>query len=564
MTATFTSDFHHEFEQERSRWLRRRFLWYVGVTVGMSIAAMVLGAVGYLLAGLADEENARIARQQFSGASLIGVVPGVVSLVAYVWAFLHVRRRLLGREAILRIVYWLIVAGGALSIIGGIISYQVQRPEIDAAIERAAAMRAAQSSEARAGASGAQGEAAMQADAGGDASGEKEQRFKIGTTTFSANDKELIGALVGMSGFTTIFFSHFFACLFLPWTPRESIRPILPLLGLNAVVTLLYMGSAWKWGVASIALSPLVAAPGAAICWWRQGRFKDRFHYSMLRGRYSQLKQELTDARRIHESLFPRPVTSGAVRFDFRYQPMRQIGGDFLYINRFSGGAVAGEDGSEPLSIVIIDVTGHGIPAALTVNRLHGELERLFAEDPDIEPGDVLTALNRYVHLTLATHSVYATALCLRVDPRQNEIAWASGGHPPAFLRTVDSRLERLDSTSFVLGACHGDDFKHGQLTLRMGPGDTLIAYTDGATEARNERGGMMRVEGLQTVIARLAPKAMSSGGWAGAVLEEVDRHRFGPPADDTLVVEVWRPIVPSTRSGHGSEASSKPRSIEV
>jgi sigma-B regulation protein RsbU (phosphoserine phosphatase) len=189
----------------------------------------------------------------------------------------------------------------------------------------------------------------------------------------------------------------------------------------------------------------------------------------------------------------------------------------------------------------VVDVTGHGIAAALTVNRLHGELERLFAENPDVDPGAVLGLLNKYVHLTLANHSVYATAFCLRVDPARNVVEYASGGHPPAFLRAVDGTLHELSSTGFVLGACPSDDFDPAPATLPFYPGDALIVYTDGAIEAKNEAGRMLGVRGVQRLLAQKA--GASPGQWPAVLMQTVDGHRVGPVCDDTLAVEVWRPL---------------------
>jgi hypothetical protein len=333
----------------------------------------------------------------------------------------------------------------------------------------------------------------------------------------------------------SIFFSHLLACCFLPLTPGESIRPILPLLVVNAIFELVSKDSVVVKTV-SISLSPLVAVPGALICWWRHSRFRERFTLKVLRGRYAEMKAELTNARTIHESLFPRPAQDGPVRFSYVYEPMRQIGGDYLYAC-----FTPGPGGERALNIVLIDVTGHGIPAALTVNRLHGELERIYAEDPGASPGQVLTLLNRYVHLTLATHSVYVTALCLRAEPGTGTLQYASGGHPPAFLRGVDGTLEQLDSTTFVLGACAAGDFLHDARTLPFMPGDSVIAYTDGATEARNERGRFLGVAGLQKIVALSLPDP--AGGWPATVLKAVEEHRHGPAQDDTLVIEISRPV---------------------
>ena len=266
----------------------------------------------------------------------------------------------------------------------------------------------------------------------------------------------------------------------------------------------------------------------------------------MLQARYGQMRQELVDARRIHEALFPEPVREGPVRLDYRYEPMRQIGGDYLYA-RFAPGPAGADGPPGAFNVLLLDVTGHGIAAALTVNRLYGEVERLFAERPSAGPGEVLSALNHYVHLTLANHSIYATALCLKVDHERGVLEFASGGHPPAYICTSDGKIESLDSTALVLGACAGRDFEPCVQTRRFERGDMLLAYTDGAIEARAESGKMLGVNGFLRVLSSCV-RMHSQGGLAGAMLAAVESHRFGPPEDDTLVVEVH--LAPAQESG--------------
>jgi len=342
--------------------------------------------------------------------------------------------------------------------------------------------------------------------------------------------------LPDMMGLPSFMISHILACLFLPWSPMQAMRPVVLVVAVSAISRLFAEGATLFDGFGAvagdavwIALSPLVGLPGTFICWWRHSRRLEGYKLRFLQQRYGEVRRELVDARRIHESLFPKPIEDGSFRFMYAYEPMRQIGGDFLFVR-------AGEGG---LSAVLIDVTGHGIPAALTVNRLHGELERLFAEDRGIGAGEVLRLLNRYVHLTLATHSVYVTAFCARVTA--DGLEYASGGHPPAFVKTVDGRVEQLDSTAFVLGACADRDFDPGACRVEFGPGDAVIVYTDGATEARDRTGAMLGIAGLQRVIAGSRPER--PGDWPELILGRVEAHRFGPPADDTLVIEVHRPL---------------------
>jgi serine phosphatase RsbU (regulator of sigma subunit) len=337
-------------------------------------------------------------------------------------------------------------------------------------------------------------------------------------------------------------FAHSLAAALLPWTPRQAVFPAIPLVIVGVLTWLAWY--AFEPPAASIGfmlLSILVFAPGIVIAATKFARRMQDFKLRYLQNRYGQIRRELVDARRIHEALLPKPSTSDTIIFDFRYEPMLQIGGDYVFARHTRPPL----DEPPTFTAVLIDVTGHGIAAALTVNRLHGELERLFAENPGVAPGEVLRALNKYVNLTLATHSVYVTALCLRVDAARSRLEYASGGHPPAFLRGVDGTVDQLNATGFVLGACPDSAFDPEPESRHFGPGDSLIAYTDGAIEARDDRGRMLGVTGLMRVIA--SGRQVRPGGWVSTVLEAVDAHRAGPPADDTIVIEITRPIANTT-----------------
>lgn len=332
--------------------------------------------------------------------------------------------------------------------------------------------------------------------------------------------------------------SHIIAALVFPWTARQAALPAVIVLSVNALsLFLLEEGTVAAHAIAA-SLTPLIALPGCLIAWARYSRRLGQYRLTFVQKNYGKLRQELAYARTIHESMFPHPRTGKNINFTYKYEPMRQIGGDYLFASHCP--TDNGDD--ESLSIVLLDVTGHGIPAALTVNRLHGEIELLFADNPFIDPGEVLSRLNRYVHLTLARHSIFVTAICLKADPHKGILKYASGGHPPAFLRAVDGAITDLDSTAFVLGACADTDFDPAEKSIGFGPGDSVITYTDGATEARQESGQMLRIGGMRRLLA--ARERVEPGLWPARLLEAVTSHREGlPPEDDTLVVEIYRDL---------------------
>ncbi|HEX8876774.1 MAG TPA: PP2C family protein-serine/threonine phosphatase [Phycisphaerales bacterium] len=343
----------------------------------------------------------------------------------------------------------------------------------------------------------------------------------------------------------------FFACVLLPWSARQATGVAGALVGAH-VASLVLQGRSAGELVGWPLLSATLFTFSVLIAWFKHSRYTQQFKFAVIQQRYGEVRRELTDARKIHEALFPGKVEEGVLRMSYEYEPMRQIGGDYLYAHQGPGVA-----GGRRMSVVLMDVTGHGIPAALTVNRLHGELERLFAEDPTIDPGRVLNLLNRYVHLTLATHSVYVTALCIRIDSGVNTLEYASGGHPPAFLVGVDGTVRELQSTAFVLGACAAPDFDAAQVSVDFLPGDALVAYTDGAIEARDRSGRMLGVQGFLRLVASMTGAARASDfSWSKQLLSSVEQFRYGPAADDTLVVEITRPVTTEARLSRRTTAA--------
>ncbi|MCA9302608.1 MAG: serine/threonine-protein phosphatase [Phycisphaerales bacterium] len=352
-------------------------------------------------------------------------------------------------------------------------------------------------------------------------------------------------------------FSHFIGCVLFPWTIRQAVIPLIVILGISTMSKLLIEGSSIGGATWALAFNIIFALPALGVCGFKHSQRVQKSTNRFLNQRYGMLRQELAYARQVHEALFPGPITTGPLQFSYRYEPMSQIGGDYLYTNHRH----CKKTGSEQFSVVVLDVTGHGIPAALTVNRLHGEIDLQFAEREDVSPGEMLGVLNRYINLTLAKHSIYATAICLRIDMDRGVVQWASGGHPPAFVRGVDGTLRDLAPTAMVLGACDEEDYNPNEQEMEFAPGDSVIAYTDGAIEARDTAGAMLRIDGLRKIVASYGAESSGNdvqGLWSERILTQVGVHRGGlPPDDDTLIIEVFRPV-----QAAGSKRDDDPDSV--
>jgi Stage II sporulation protein E (SpoIIE) len=332
-------------------------------------------------------------------------------------------------------------------------------------------------------------------------------------------------------GGTAIFcagFAHLFASFFVALSPREALIPVIPvtLAYILTMLTLVNGPSVAK--VWMIAAWPLAAAPGLLWCTWRYRKFVDSFRWQVLRTRLGDLRQDLADARRVHEALLPAPMLDGAVRFHFGYEPMRDIGGDYLFARRHADGS---------LTVVLADVVGHGVAAALAANRIHGELERLFDDSPEARPGEVMALLNRFIFRSLAPQGIFATAIALHGS--QQRVSWSSAGHPAALLLHADGRTEHLAATAVMLGVVDSASFSAGEAERPLGRGDAVIVCTDGVHEAAAADGTFFGDSQLMRVIGDA--RVGGPDRVVPAIVEAVRRYRAGEVTDDVLVAALWR-----------------------
>lgn len=327
-------------------------------------------------------------------------------------------------------------------------------------------------------------------------------------------------------GVADLLILHLCACVCLPLSSRDATIPFAPLLVVWAVIFLLPAASEWDTldRVVGIIMSPLLLVPGAAIANWRERRRVEDAERLELGQQVEHMGGELSRARIVHEAMFPESI-KGHVAFEYEYQPIAEIGGD--YVHAFV------EPESERMTVTLLDVAGHGLAAALTVNRLFGELERILAEDPSAEPAEIMGLLNRYIYLTMAPHSMFATGTCMTIDPGCGTLTWVSAGHPPSFLRRLNGNVEDLPTTTILLGADAPANFDPAQESLTLSPGDVVIAYTDGAFEARAKTGAMFGMDGVRRITGFDPPPR----SWPKFIAGAVANHHGGNVQDDVLIV---------------------------
>ncbi|MBA4178085.1 MAG: cyclic nucleotide-binding protein [Leptothrix sp. (in: Bacteria)] len=249
-----------------------------------------------------------------------------------------------------------------------------------------------------------------------------------------------------------------------------------------------------------------------------------------------QAQRELQYARTIQESLPPRePLFTGDARLDCtgRMRTAREVGGDFHDIFFLD---------ARHVFFVMADVCGKGLPAALFMVRavavLPAQSGRQGLGGSCIE--NLVASLNHDLCNYNTAHQ-FLTALCGVLDLETNVVRYVNAGHnPPAMAGGAGAFRYLGEPVNPLVGMIPGLSFRAGEVEL--GPGDTLLLYTDGVTEAENSRGGMLGEERLLACPA--AAKGAPAVQLADAVSEEI--RQFAASAeqsDDITVLAICRPL---------------------
>jgi sigma-B regulation protein RsbU (phosphoserine phosphatase) len=199
------------------------------------------------------------------------------------------------------------------------------------------------------------------------------------------------------------------------------------------------------------------------------------------------VEQELSTARRIQFSILPQSAPDfEGLRLAMRYEPMTAVAGDYFDF-------LASES---LLTILVADVSGHGVPAALVscMLRVCFAAQKVNAGNP----AAILAGLGGMLRGSLGGQ--YVTAACAAIDRKSGTITYAGAGHPPAILVRDNGESLYLDQNGLLLGPFPNATYENMSVPFRSG--DRLILYTDGITEARVSEGGEFGREGLREFLA--------------------------------------------------------------
>jgi serine phosphatase RsbU (regulator of sigma subunit) len=238
------------------------------------------------------------------------------------------------------------------------------------------------------------------------------------------------------------------------------------------------------------------------------------------------LKHDLTVARDIQRAMLPQGTfRAPGIEVHGETRPANTVGGDFFDMIPLADGR---------LIVALGDVAGKGSPAALLMALLLAMLRTLV--DEGLDAARLLARLNVQL-LRHAPRSRFVTIFYAVLEP-DGRMEWVNAGQNPPRIRRRDGRLEPLNATGVALGLFEGTTYAASE--TRLDPGDLLIAYSDGITEAENTDGQPFDEAGLDGVIAAWANASAPEITQAvqRAVLTHVGTARVG---DDLTVLALRR-----------------------
>jgi serine phosphatase RsbU (regulator of sigma subunit) len=244
------------------------------------------------------------------------------------------------------------------------------------------------------------------------------------------------------------------------------------------------------------------------------------------------MKRDLEIARDIQRWLVPTaPPQVPGFDIAFATRPANTVSGD--YYDAFLREVVG--EASKRLHVVVADVAGKSVPAALLMATFQASLRTLAEALPGLT--DLVAGLNHYACAHSLDGRRFTTAFLADIDPSTGALTYINAGHDVPILRRASGAIERLEAGGLPLGIRAGASYDCGAVTLE--PGDLLVVYTDGVVEAENAKGEEYEESRLLALCQSSATG--SAADILAGLMSSVGAFVGGAPQRDDLTCLVLR-----------------------
>ena len=241
-----------------------------------------------------------------------------------------------------------------------------------------------------------------------------------------------------------------------------------------------------------------------------------------------ELRADLELAHELQQRFLPQKAPEfECYNFFSWYRPMQQVGGDYFdYIPL----------DNDRLGIVVADVVGHGIAAAMLMAKVSADAKFALATSETAE--EAVCMMNRNL-ANMHLDKFVTLALCL-LDKRTDSLTIVNAGHMPPVIRRNDGTVETVATEESGVPIGILEDFQYESFTTSLNPGDVAVLYTDGINEAMNEKDEQLGSDAIVTELQQCPIK--SPVGIGDNICKLVNQHMgFRQPIDDICLVCVGK-----------------------
>jgi len=305
----------------------------------------------------------------------------------------------------------------------------------------------------------------------------------------------------------------------------EGLELIQHLRELDAMIPIIALTA---WGNVDLAVSAMKHGASDFIEKpWRNDALMEKVKSLIRRAEEVRSSQRVSDyerqdAQQVHTRIVPKRhlVTQGIELFGDSV-PAGVVGGDYFG---------AWQPTPDMLHFCVADVSGKGTPGALIAAMLYASVSTLSSSSnsPEVVLAQVETTLHNQIG-----EGHYVTIFYAVLELRSRVLHFVNAGHCPPILRRNDGSIESLGPTRPVLGFMLDTGFRSERLVLA--PGDRLLLYTDGVTEAANGEGQEFGAEKLETLLAGATGESMPER--YARIMDTVRQHAAGRFADDATLL---------------------------
>ncbi len=235
---------------------------------------------------------------------------------------------------------------------------------------------------------------------------------------------------------------------------------------------------------------------------------------------------EMHIAADVQRALLPDsyPVVPG-YSFYTTYEAAQAVGGDYYDIIELPEGKIC---------LAFGDVAGKGVPASLVMSRLSSAVRTTveFVSQPDV----AVARINNHM-CAKAVEGRFVTFVLIILDTVNNTLALANAGHMSPMIRKIDGSIEEFDDMAVGVPLGVMEDFEYTLLKRSISPGESVVVYTDGVSEAMNPQSDLYSIERLRSVITASTPDVTTLGT---TIRADVKKHANGRAQNDDITLMVF------------------------